>query len=100
MDAASPAALRVAVERNGRAVVCHGGLIDRAGMFYLNSLNSPLLFIADRNDATLLAMSERAFQKISAIKETTLIDPSDPNALRIAADRTVNWFLRKSPQTA
>ncbi|MDR2508471.1 MAG: hypothetical protein LBD67_10900 [Candidatus Accumulibacter sp.] len=97
-DAASPAALRVSAERDGRAIVCHGGLIDRAGTFYLNSLNSPLLFIADRNDAALLVMAERAFRKISGVKEMALIDPSDPGALRIAADRMTDWFLRNPPE--
>ncbi|MDR1276723.1 MAG: hypothetical protein LBL72_10150 [Candidatus Accumulibacter sp.] len=87
--AASPAALRAAAERDNdiAALVCRGGLIDRAGSLYLDALDSRLLFIADTDDAACLASAERAFARIPCEKETARIDADDA-----VARKAIEWF--------
>ncbi|MDR1368093.1 MAG: hypothetical protein LBJ76_05185 [Candidatus Accumulibacter sp.] len=94
-DAASPAALRAAAERDNDivALACRGGLIDRAGSLYLGALNSRLLFIAERGDAAFLSSARRAFDRIGCVRETALIDGSAPGADDAVARKAVRWFL-------
>jgi hypothetical protein len=94
-DAVSPAALRVAAERDGdiAALVCRGGLIDRAGTLYLTALNSRLLFIADSGEDAFLASAKRAFSRIGCAKETALFDASALGADAVAADKAANWIF-------
>lgn len=50
----TPAAIRAAAQRDTqvRALVCHGGLIDRAGLQALELLVAPLLMLFDAGEAT------------------------------------------------
>ncbi|MDR1162368.1 MAG: hypothetical protein LBM17_00830, partial [Candidatus Accumulibacter sp.] len=69
------------------ALVCRGGLIDRAGSLYLDALDSRLLFIADTDDTACLASAERAFGRIRCEKETAQIDADDT-----VARKAIEWF--------
>lgn len=85
---AAPAGIRVAAQRDAtiRALVTHGGLIDHAGLEYLEALVAPLLILTDDADAPAESAIQRAVQHIGA-----------PYELRPAADHAQEaraWFER------
>lgn len=88
---ASPAALRAAAQRDLRlrALVCHNGLIDRAGKQALDYLTAPLLMLIDEGDSASRIAYERAtpFLKGSHTQQTlaTGTSPALPAA---------RWFSR------
>lgn len=65
---ASPAAIRAAAQRDRtvHAVIANGGLIDHAGVEYLEALAAPLLVLVDAEDAVTEASSRRALQHVRA----------------------------------
>ncbi len=79
------------------AIVCHGGLIDLTGMFYLHSLESPLLMLVEKNDTARIASSKQALQEIRCRTEIKLIaeigfDYTLSLGFDQAAQASVNWF--------
>ncbi len=95
----SPVAVRVAALRDHdiAAVVCRGGLIDRAGMLYLRSLESPLLMLVEDTDAQILASSDRALQEVSCAHELKLIpeigiEYAASDGFEISAREATLWF--------
>lgn len=87
----APAALRAAAQRDAlvRAVVCHGGLIDRAGAQALDLLVAPLLMLIDADDDTALAGYRRAATHLRCVHETQLAETGESPANRVAI-----WFSR------
>mgnify|MGYP000962583457 FL=1 len=93
---ATPLAVRVAALRDKEihAVVCHGGLVDLAGLQYLKVLQAPLLLIADAADDIASRNLQRAKPHIAgvALLERLPGDVADPAAAMAAL--TVSWFQR------
>lgn len=91
----TPVAVRVAAQRDDdvRALVCHGGLIDLAGLQYLRLLQAPLLFLADAEDEASAANAQRALPHLggaSRLETLADADADERQAQRIA--HTVAWF--------
>jgi hypothetical protein len=98
-DATSPVVIRVAALRDHDvvAIVCHGGLIDLAGMLYLRSLQSPLLLLVEKNEPRLIASNRRALEKISCRKELKIIPETGPDealsaGIAVCLYEAVEWF--------
>lgn len=94
-DGMTPVAVRVAAQRDQdvRALVCHGGLIDLAGLQYLKILQAPLLLLADAEDAPAIANARRALPHLPGACRLETLDAAEAaarEALRIA--RTLAWF--------
>lgn len=97
----SPVVVRVAALRDHdiAAIVCRGGLIDLAGALYLRSLESPLLLMIEETDTAHIAVSRRALQEVSCIRELKLIpeigfDIVASAGFESAARESVNWFRK------
>jgi hypothetical protein len=98
-DHASPVIVRVAAQRDNdiSALACRGGLIDLAGVLYLRSLASPLLFLLGEKDDTLVASGRRALQEVSCAKALEIIPSAtsafdSPVAFDAAARKISQWF--------
>lgn len=82
----TPAALRAAARRDAqvRAVACHGGLVDLAGVQNLRLLAAPLLMLVDTDDGVAAAAFQRAEKYISAphllLRPSPMDDPGSPVA--------------------
>jgi len=90
----APAAIRVAAQRDLliKAMVLHGGMIDRAGKQSLQLLVAPLLIVLDASDEPGFQSCQRAVQYLSANHKTASIEiPGD--VPRLAAD----WFEQNLP---
>ncbi|HMW18397.1 MAG TPA: hypothetical protein PKN13_11070 [Accumulibacter sp.] len=103
----SPAAVRVAAWRDHDifAVVCHGGMIDLAGMLYLRTLTSPLLVLVDADDQRLLQSNRRALREVNCPSRClTLADDgetaSQMNFSAFAARQSAQWLLEHLPRAA
>ncbi|MBI2307661.1 MAG: hypothetical protein HYU78_10200 [Rhodocyclales bacterium] len=92
---ATPAAVRVAAQRDQdiRALVCHGGLIDLAGLQYLKVLQAPLLFVADPGDTPAVDNARRAQPHLPGICKVEVLPEADAlaRAERLAA-LSIDWF--------
>lgn len=91
----TPLAVRVAAQRDRdvRALVCHGGLVDLAGLQYLKVLQAPLLLLADAGDSAAIANAERAGPHLSAIfRMETLAETEAEARLQRQAALTAAWF--------
>lgn len=89
----SPLALRVAAirDREAKALVCHGGLLDLAGIQYLKVLRAPLLMLVDRNaDDAVAANAHRAARLIPATTEVVELLPG-----HTPSSPTADWFRRQ-----
>lgn len=101
----SPAALRVAALRDHGifALVCHGGLIDLAGMLYLRSLTSPLLLLVDADDQRTWHSNRRALQELSCPSRCQVIpgddSPQKATVFSFVARETAQWLVEHLPQT-
>lgn len=86
---ASPAAIRAAAQRDTQiqAVVCHGGLIDRAGRQALDFLAAPLLTLFDPDDVAGKNSCQLASHHLSVAHETHVLSPAEDPVIRVAA-----WF--------
>ena len=98
--AATPAAIRAAALRDCAiaALVCRGGLIDLAGRLYLNTLNTPLLVLAEDDD-THTASNHRALREVRCVRELRVIpaignDYGASPGLARAAEEAAGWFER------
>lgn len=93
----TPVAVRVAAQRDDdvRALVCHGGLIDLAGLQYLKLLQAPLLFLADADDEAAAANAQRALPHLGGASRLETLADVDADANERQAQRiahTVAWF--------
>ena len=89
-DHGSAAAIRAAAQRDAQvgAVVVRGGLIDHAGIQYLEALMAPLLVIPMAETALEEIAAQRAFAHLSAVHEIARIDTQD------LAFRAGAWFAQ------
>lgn len=85
----TPAAIRAAAQRDTqvRVVACHGGLIDLAGLQYLNLLGAPLLVLVDRDDPVSATAYRRAEKHLTAPHQLIAIEPLENPSSRVAS-----WF--------
>ncbi|MGE5386898.1 MAG: hypothetical protein ACM3SV_13535 [Betaproteobacteria bacterium] len=85
---AAPAAIRAAAQRDVavRAVVANGGLIDHAGLEYLEALVAPLLVLCDEGDPSAEIAARRAVAHIGAPWEIRTINEGS------AASQVTAWF--------
>lgn len=86
---ATPAAIRAAARRDlqVRALACHGGLPDLAGVQHLELLAAPLLMLADSEDTAATASFRRSTPHLSAAHELHRLAPGENPAGPIA-----RWF--------
>ncbi len=90
----SPATIRASAQRDMqvKALVCHGGMIDRAGLQSLKLLASPLLSLFDNDDVQGKTNYARAQGHLSCPHQTHTLENLE-NPAEIAA----KWFLRNLP---
>jgi dienelactone hydrolase len=88
---ASPAAIRCAAQRDiqVKALACHGGLIDRAGLQSLELLVAPLLVIFEHDDALSPAAYQRAIAYLGGAHQKLLLGQGDHPLAGVTA-----WFAR------
>jgi hypothetical protein len=85
----APAAIRATAQRDllVKAVACHGGLIDRAGVQALDLLVAPLLMLLDADDLAGKTACQRATRHLNGTHAMQILalgeDPASPAA---------NWF--------
>lgn len=94
--AGSPAAIRCAAQRDAdiAALVCDGGLPDRAGRQYLQLLRAPLLLRHAADDALAEAAALRARLLLTG---NSRIDPLDDARDAGAADWFRRWLAPGTP---
>lgn len=92
---ASPAAIRCAAQRDiqVKALVCHGGLIDRAGLQSLELLVAPMLMISEHDDALSLAAYQRAIPYLGGMHQKLVLGPGDH-----PLGGVTDWFARHFAQ--
>ena len=88
--------MRVAAQRDKDigALVCHGGLVDLAGLQYLKVLQAPLLFFADIEDILAARNLQRAKAYLPGIVEMERLPTPSDLAAGFAAEHTTRWFER------
>ena len=88
---ATPAAIRVAALRDTQvsALLCHGGLVDRAGLQALEMLVAPLLMLVDENDPVALASWQRASRHFACSTEMRVLQAGEDQSEHVAA-----WLAR------
>lgn len=86
---ASPAAIRAAAQRDAqvKAVACHGGLVDRAGLQAISLLEAPLLMLFENTDEIGRQAFQRAASHLHAVHEMRILNDTEDPILRVAA-----WF--------
>ncbi len=87
----APAAIRCAAQRDiqVKALACHGGLIDRAGVQSLELMMAPLLILFDHDDELAPAAFQRAARHLGGPRETRRLAPLDKPLPAVA-----DWFAR------
>jgi hypothetical protein len=85
----TPAAVRAAAQRDQqiKALACHGGLVDRAGLQALSLLSAPLLMLQEQSDSVGQTAFQRAVRHLHGIHEAHPLGPGEDPILRVAA-----WF--------
>ena len=103
----SPVVVRAAAirDRDIFATVCRGGLIDLAGMLYLQTLVSPLLVLVGEGEQRLEASNRRALHELAGRKELKLLPasadaPDSAAAFEWVARETARWFVDHLPAAA
>ena len=83
----TPAALRAAARRDTqiKALACHGGIVDRAGLQALQLLVAPLLMLFDSDDAIGIGAFRRAASYLAAPHEMHLLNGGEDPVIRVAA---------------
>ena len=83
----TPAAIRAAAQRDTqvRALACHGGIVDRAGLQALELLVAPLLMLFDADDEFAPAAYKRAAGHLSCLHEMHILDLGEDPVIRVAA---------------
>lgn len=86
---ASPAAIRAAALRDTqvKALACHGGMIDRAGLQALKLLEAPMMSLFDLDDTLGKVAYQRAAGHLRDIHEMHVLDIGEDPVIRVAA-----WF--------
>lgn len=86
---ATPAAIRAAAQRDNqvKAVACHGGIVDLAGLQALKFLASPLLMLTDRDDPATATAFQRAAPYLTTPHEHHVLGSAEDAGARVAA-----WF--------
>ncbi|NJA87941.1 hypothetical protein HCX48_01705 [Rhodocyclus tenuis] len=104
-DHVAPAAVRVAAQRDAEvlALVCCGGLIDLAGLMYLQALRAPLLLLVE-DDAHVRELAQRALAHIDAPSHWHAIAGVDspPHSAITQAEigaLGIDWFSRHLPSS-
>jgi hypothetical protein len=87
----APAAIRTAAQRDAqvKAVVCHGGLIDRAGAQALDLIIAPLLMLFDVADTVGETAYQRATSHLRCIHQKQMLEIGDDPTMH-----AVVWFSR------
>ena len=87
----TPAAIRCAAQRDAqvRALACHGGLIDRAGLQSLQLLVAPLLMIFEHDDALSPAAYQRATPYLGGVHQKVVLGVGEHPATSLTG-----WFAR------
>lgn len=87
----TPAAVRAAARRDVqvRAVVCHGGIVDLAGLQYLETLSAPLLMVFAAEDDHGPTAFRRASTHLTCPWESAVLIPGALDAEPVTA-----WFAR------
>lgn len=87
----APAAIRCAAQRDiqVKVLVCHGGLIDRAGLQALELLSAPFLMVVDLGDPQAAASYQRAVPHLGSTHQLCIVG-ADDNPLTGISD----WFAR------
>lgn len=88
----APAAVRAAAQRDSQvsAVVCHGGLIDRAGGQALELLLAPLLILLDVDDEVGMTASRRAAAHLHNDHQLRLLQPGEA-----PLNQALAWLTRQ-----
>ncbi|MGE5471805.1 MAG: hypothetical protein ACM3X0_13475 [Bacteroidota bacterium] len=88
----APAAIRAAAQRDTqiKALACHGGLVDRAGLQALNLLVAPLLMIFDADDAIGQAAFQRAASHLGCRHQTHVLELGEDPVMP-----ATGWFVRQ-----
>ncbi|HLO61988.1 MAG TPA: hypothetical protein VK165_03390 [Azonexus sp.] len=88
---AAPAAIRCAAQRDTqvKALACHGGLIDRAGLQSLQLLVAPLLMIFEPDDALSPAAYQRAAAYLGGVHQEVMLEVGEHPVASVAG-----WFAR------
>ncbi len=87
----APAAIRCAAQRDiqVKALACHGGLIDRAGLQSLELTVAPLLMLFEAGDSAGLAAYQRASGHLGGPHEACSLTATDSLLALVAA-----WFVK------
>lgn len=85
----APASIRVAAQRDTqvRALACHGGMIDRAGLQALELLAAPLLMLFNPDDEFAPPAFQRASSHLGCVHEMHVLDNGEDPLVRI-----ISWF--------
>jgi hypothetical protein len=75
-------------------LVCHGGLVDLAGLQYLKVLQAPLLLFADSDDELAARNLQRARQYLPGVVEMERLPAATDAAMIVATEHTARWFDR------
>jgi hypothetical protein len=92
-DDVTPAAIRVAARRDMqvRALVCRGGLVDRAGLHALKFLTTPLLMLFADNDDLGRAAFDRVRPYLTVARESRTL-AADADASPVITDWVENYL--------
>ncbi len=85
----TPAAIRAAAQRDTqvRALACHGGIVDRAGLQALDLLSAPLLMLFDADDPISKQAYQRAIPHLRVPHEMHLLIGGEDPVLRV-----ISWL--------
>jgi len=83
----APASIRAAAQRDTqvKALTCHGGLIDRAGVQALDLLVAPLLMLFDADDSIGQAAYQRAVSHLRCVHAMQLMAIGEDPAPLVSA---------------
>jgi hypothetical protein len=75
----TPAAVRATAQRDAqvKVLICHGGMVDRAGLQALNLLTAPLLMLLDADDTPGHTAFTRAASHLSSLQQMQILNPGD-----------------------
>lgn len=87
----APAAIRCAAQRDiqVKALACHGGLIDRAGLQSLELMVAPLLMVFEHDDSLAVAAYQRAAPHLGGMHEKQVLGHGDSPLPPVTA-----WFAQ------
>lgn len=92
---ATPLAVRVAALRDldVGALICHGGLVDLAGLQYLKVLRAPLLMLVAKTDQAAIANLQRAKEFMPGVIALEQID-TEEGIERVESRLASEWLQR------